>query len=183
MRRLNAVRESDDLGSTVDSCTYAEISCEESSFAEDLEGEMTQPRSQFTLPVRAQCSASTLVLQPDLRRAPRAQCSTLRELVDDLDWAGAPVCITMRSEPPALSFAAHGQIVGDLKVEVDTSRGSSTLHSFDCVGGRVASRFALDHSPGQQGEGVPDATSSSLSARVAATSSSSFAPPRVCRRR
>lgn len=45
-----------------------------------------------------------------------AQCSTLRELVDDLDWAGAPVCISMRSEPPALSFAAHGQIVGDLKV-------------------------------------------------------------------
>ena len=44
------------------------------------------------------------------------QSSTLRELVDDMDWAGAPVCITMRSEPPALSFSAHGQVVGDLKV-------------------------------------------------------------------
>ena len=76
------------------------------------------------------------------------------------------MCITMRSEPPALSFSAHGQVVGDLKVrrgasrgkqprdvdarmrrlclqvEVDTSRASSTLHSFDCMGGRVASRFA-----------------------------------------
>ena len=50
--RLNAERESDEQGSTVDSCTYAEISCEESSFTENLEGEMTQPRSQFTLPVR-----------------------------------------------------------------------------------------------------------------------------------
>ena len=27
---------------------------------------------------------------------------------------------------------------------MDTSRASSTLHSFDCVGGRVASRFARD---------------------------------------
>ena len=49
------MRESDEQGSTVDSCTYAEISCEESSFTEDLEGEMTQPRSQFTLPVRPTC--------------------------------------------------------------------------------------------------------------------------------
>ena len=47
------MRESDEQGSTVDSCTYAEISCEESSFTEDMEGEMTQPRSQFTLPVRS----------------------------------------------------------------------------------------------------------------------------------
>jgi hypothetical protein len=44
-----------------------------------------------------------------------AQCSTLRELVDDLDWAGAPVRISMRAEPAALSFAAHGPVVGDLK--------------------------------------------------------------------
>ena len=50
--RLNAEHESDEQGSLVDSCTYAEISCEESSFTENLEGEMTQPRSQFTLPVR-----------------------------------------------------------------------------------------------------------------------------------
>jgi hypothetical protein len=180
LRRLNAVRESDDLGSTVDSCTYAEISCEESSFAEDLEGEMTQPRSQFTLPVRGALLTSTFRPLPDLRGAPLAQCSTLRELVDDLDWAGAPVCITMRSEPPALSFAAHGQIVGDLKVDVDTSRGSSTLHSFNCVGGRVASRFARDCSPGQAGVCL---TQRLLASRAAATSSSSFAPRRACRRR
>ena len=52
-RRLNAVRETDDMGGTVDSCIYAEISCEASNFAEDLEGEMTRPRSTFSLPVRA----------------------------------------------------------------------------------------------------------------------------------
>jgi hypothetical protein len=51
LRRLNAVRDVDDDGATVDSCIYAEISCEASNLAEDLEGEMTQPRSQFTLPV------------------------------------------------------------------------------------------------------------------------------------
>ena len=113
------MRESDEQGSTVDSCTYAEISCEESSFTEDLEGEMTQPRSQFTLPVRSFVSEAASALQPDVHLAALVQCSTLRELVDDLDWAGAPVCITMRSEPPALSFAAHGQIVGDLKARGD----------------------------------------------------------------
>ena len=56
------------------------------------------------------------------------QCSTLRELVDDLDWAGAPVCITMRSEPPALSFSAHGQVVGDLKVRSTAPRGEQLLN-------------------------------------------------------
>ena len=50
--QLNALRDADGAG-TVDSCTYAEVSCEECTFAEDLEGEMLQPRSQFTLQARA----------------------------------------------------------------------------------------------------------------------------------
>ena len=49
--QLNALRDADGAG-TVDSCTYAEVSCEECTFAEDLEGEMLQPRSQFTLQAR-----------------------------------------------------------------------------------------------------------------------------------
>lgn len=50
--RVDAVRDAAADGGVVDSCMYAEISCEACNFAEDLEGEMTQPRSQFTLPVR-----------------------------------------------------------------------------------------------------------------------------------
>ena len=130
------MRESDEHGSTVDSCTYAEISCEESSFTEDLEGEMTQPRSQFTLPV---CSTRDLQAPQQkccsvrLTRLSFTQCSTLRELVDDLDWAGAPVCITMRSEPPALSFSAHGQVVGDLKVRSGVAWGEPPRNVDTCV--------------------------------------------------
>ena len=47
------MRDTDDEGGTVDSCIYAEVSCEASNFAEDLEGEMTRPRSTFSLPARA----------------------------------------------------------------------------------------------------------------------------------
>jgi hypothetical protein len=111
----------DDEGGTVESCTYAEISCEASNFAEDLEGEMTQPRSQFTLPVRVHGLPARLHCHADARPP---QCSTLRELVDDMDWAGAPVSLSMRREPSALSFAAHGSVVGDLRV-----RHSSALRA------------------------------------------------------
>lgn len=52
--------------------------------------------------------------------------------MDDLDWAGAPVCITMRSEPPALSFSAHGQVVGDLKVRSSAARDEQ-LHNIESL--------------------------------------------------
>lgn len=57
--QLNALRDTGAEEGAVDSCTYAEVSCEEALFAEDLEGEMTQPRSQFTLPVRTPLRART----------------------------------------------------------------------------------------------------------------------------
>ena len=56
--QLNALRDADGVGTMVDSCTYAEVSCEECTFAEDLEGELTQARSQFTLQVRVPCGGA-----------------------------------------------------------------------------------------------------------------------------
>ncbi len=107
-------------GGVVDSCTYAEISCEVSTFAEDLEGEMMQPRSQFTLQARiCVCVCSSAASTCVSRQTPGLlQSGTLRELVDDLEWACSPVCIEMKRDPPALSFTARGGVTGDAKAHI-----------------------------------------------------------------
>ena len=54
--------------------------------------------------------------------------STLKEIVDDLEWPCADVVIDVEAD--ALRFSASGPEIGDLTVDVDTSEGKLT--EFTC---------------------------------------------------
>ena len=54
-------------------------------------------------------SESELLFRAE-RNAFMLPTSTLKEIVDDLEWPSAPLAITMRSAPDELSFSAAGQV-------------------------------------------------------------------------
>ena len=113
--QLCCAREEGEGGPPGASSTYAELACSACEAPPDAEGEMRHPRSSLTLP-----------------------SSTLRELVDDLDWAGAPVTLQLRAQPPEVVFSARGG-GGELRVALDT--GGAGAHSFDCAGEGAAAAF------------------------------------------
>ena len=57
--------------------------------------------------------------------------STLKEIVDDLEWPAAPMSLRMSSDPDALCFSARGREVGELRVDVDARGGRLT--EFSCA--------------------------------------------------
>ena len=57
--------------------------------------------------------------------------STLKEIVDDLEWPAAPISLRMSSDPDALCFSARGREVGELRVDVDARGGRLT--EFSCA--------------------------------------------------
>ena len=59
--------------------------------------------------------------------------TTLREIVDDLDWPAAPVALEMRAHPTAhLAFASEGKDTGGLRIDVDATGAGSRLSEFHC---------------------------------------------------
>lgn len=85
----------------------------------------------------------------------------LREAVEDLEWAAAPVTVELQREPPCLTFVARSDVAGDVKVRripcmhlpllrltphpalqvaLDAGLTSPAVQSFECVGDRQSSR-------------------------------------------
>ena len=57
------------------------------------------------------CVVSPLALPPNTQ-----QSAVLREAVEDLEWAAAPVTVELQREPPCLTFVARSDVAGDVKV-------------------------------------------------------------------
>ena len=64
------------------------------------------------------------------------------QVVEDLEWAGGPVTISMRRSPKELSFSAAGRVTGSLTLALDTGIGArSCLDSFECAAASVVAQY------------------------------------------
>jgi hypothetical protein len=64
---------------------------------------------------------------------PPSQTTALKEAVDDLEWPGAAVKVSIKRKPDMVSFASTGTEVGSLEVRVPHHRprhprGSQGVH-------------------------------------------------------
>lgn len=56
--------------------------------------------------------------------------STLKELMEDLEWPGAPIRVSINPQPPGVTLLAQGH--GDLEIELLLGRSSTLFIDFRC---------------------------------------------------
>ena len=93
--------------------------CTHASIAPEVDGWSTTSAADAELVFRGERNAFML------------PTSTLKEIVDDLEWPAAPISLRMSSDPDALCFSARGREVGELRVDVDARGGRLT--EFSCA--------------------------------------------------
>lgn len=112
---------SDDEHRPIRTCMYCQLGCEEADRPTDHAAAMVAPCSEILIWTTA-----------------------LKEAVDDLEWPGAAVKVSIKRKPDMVSFASTGTEVGSLEIEMKLERahGGQILQ---CIGSGVSHRYKYKH--------------------------------------
>eukprot|EP00877_Chromochloris_zofingiensis_P014762 jgi/Chrzof1/953/Cz01g34290.t1 len=105
-------RMTDDASDGAVACTYARLNCLEQPVPQDMTDYWADPVSYFL-----------------------AQGTILKEAIDDLEWPGGSVQITMQRDPAKLTLKSTGN--GSLEIELATA----DLSGFHCATALVAQQY------------------------------------------
>eukprot|EP00238_Polyblepharides_amylifera_P002158 CAMPEP_0196591034 /NCGR_PEP_ID=MMETSP1081-20130531/68325_1 /TAXON_ID=36882 /ORGANISM="Pyramimonas amylifera, Strain CCMP720" /LENGTH=289 /DNA_ID=CAMNT_0041914285 /DNA_START=190 /DNA_END=1059 /DNA_ORIENTATION=- len=119
---LKLMSESGDEHRPVHACMTAQLGCEEAEPPTDRDSHMTQASSCFIV--------STPVL---------------RDVVEDLEWPGGAVTLTLEDHPGRVTLESSVLELGALKVELDLASDRSSGQVVRCIGGRVSHRYKYKH--------------------------------------
>mmetsp|Transcript_11437 Transcript_11437/g.19543 ORF Transcript_11437/g.19543 Transcript_11437/m.19543 type:complete len:309 (-) Transcript_11437:31-957(-) len=119
---LELIYSSDDEHRPIQTCMFASLACEEAERPTEYETHLEEPSTSFML-----------------------WTHVLKEAVDDLEWPGASVQLTIAKGPDRITLHSEGLEMGSLKIELDMAHDKYSGQLLQCGDDEVSYRYKYKH--------------------------------------